>query len=178
MILIVAAAVSAGVMYLVFGFKSPKYTVTKVSVRGMNLTSVAPISPGFDVSIRAENPNGEVDIYYLKDSAVSIFYNGVGLGDGVLADLYQPKKNVTVLQVTLTGSDVVLDGAAKTALRNAQRRGKVPLFVNVEAPIIFEVGSVKTWEVVAHVKCDVVLDMLNVKGKIVSKSCDYSMRLW
>ncbi|KAH6834299.1 hypothetical protein C2S53_004662 [Perilla frutescens var. hirtella] len=177
-LLIVAAAIAAGVMYLVFQFKSPMYTVTRISVKGMNLTSAAPISPRFNVSVRAENPNGKVGIYYSKDSAVSVFYNGVSLGDGVLPDFYQPRTNVTVLRTTLTASDVVLDGAVKTALRGAQSKGRVPLVVNVEAPVKFKVGSVKTWELTAKVKCDVVLDVLNEKANIVSKDCDYSVRLW
>lgn len=170
--------VAAGVMYLVFGFKSPSYAVTNVSVKGLNLTSAAPISPGFDISIRAENPNGKVGIYYLKHSTVDVFYDGVRLGDGVLPDFYQPRTNVTVMRTTLTGTDVVLDGAVKTTLRRAQSQGKVPLEVNVQAPVRFKVGSVKTWEITAKVKCDVVLDSLNDKAKIVSKGCDYSVRLW
>lgn len=178
LLLILSAAVAAGVAYLVFPFKSPTYTVTHISVKGMNLTSAAPMSPRFNVSVRAENPNGKFGIYYLKDSAVNVFYNGASLGDGVLPDFHQPKKNVTVLHTILTSSDVVLDGDVKTALNRAQRRGRVPLVVNVEAPVKFKVGSVKTWEITAKVKCDVVLDALNEKANIVSKNCDHSLRLW
>ncbi|KAL1558293.1 NDR1/HIN1-like protein 13 [Salvia divinorum] len=176
-LLIIAAAVSAGAMYLVFGFQSPTYTVTKVSVHGMNLTSAAPISPGFDVTVRAENPNRKVGIYYLKESSVNVYYDGVMLGYGVLPDFYQPRKNVTVIRATVAGSAVVLGGAVKTKLRNAQSRGKVPLVLTVEAPVKFKVGPVKTWEITAKVKCDVVLDKFSDKAQIVCKHCDYSVRL-
>ncbi|KAG6417734.1 hypothetical protein SASPL_119926 [Salvia splendens] len=143
-LLIIAAAVSAVAMYLVFGFQSPGYTVTKVAIHGMNLTSATPISPGFDVTVRAENPNRKVDIYYLKESSVNVYYDGVMLGYGVLPDFYQPRKSVTVVRATVAGSDIVLGGAAKAKLRNAQNRGKVPLLLTVEAPVKFEVGAVKT----------------------------------
>ncbi|KAL0435248.1 UNVERIFIED_CONTAM: NDR1/HIN1-like protein 13 [Sesamum radiatum] len=176
--LVIAAAVSAGVLYLVFRFKSPKYTVTHLAIKGMNLTSAAPISPGFDVTIRAENPNGKVGIYYLKDSAVNVFYNDVKLSSGVLPAFYQPRKNVTVMQTALTGSDVVLGGTVKTALRNAQNQGRIPFVVKTKAPVKIEVGSVKTWEITVKVKCDVVMDGLNQKAQIVSHDCDYSVRLW
>ncbi|KAK6144151.1 hypothetical protein DH2020_020971 [Rehmannia glutinosa] len=178
LLLIVAAAISAGVLYLVFDFKSPKYTVTNISIKGLNLTSAAPISPEIDVTIRAENPNGKIGIYYLKDSSVNVLYNDVKLSGGVLPAFYQPKKNVTVLQTPLTGSDIVLTGAVRTALRNAQNRRRVPLVVNVEAPVKIRVGSAKTWEITAKVRCDVVLDGLNERAEIVSKDCDYSVRLW
>ncbi|KAL0288607.1 UNVERIFIED_CONTAM: NDR1/HIN1-like protein 13 [Sesamum calycinum] len=162
--LVIAAAVSAGVLYLVFRFKSPKYTVTHLAIKGMNLTSAAPISPGFDVTIRAENPNSKVGIYYLKDSSVNVFYNDVKLSSGVLPAFYQPRKNVTVLQTALTGSDVVLGGTVKTALSNAQNQGRIPFVVKTKAPVKIEVGSVKTWEITVKVKCDVVVDGLNQKG--------------
>lgn len=176
--LVIAAAVSAGVLYLVFRFKSPKYSVTNLAIKGMNLTSAAPISPGFDVTIRAENPNGKVGIYYLKDSAVNVFYNDVKLSGGVLPAFYQPRKNVTVLQTALTGSDVILGGAIKTALRNAQNQGRVPFVVKTKVPVKIEVGSVKSWQITVKVKCDVAVNALNERAKIVSKDCDYSVRLW
>ncbi|XP_047970906.1 NDR1/HIN1-like protein 13 [Salvia hispanica] len=177
-LLIIATAVSAVAVYLVFRFQSPSYTVTKVAIHGMNLTSAAPISPRFDVAVRAENPNLKVGIYYLKESSVNVYYDGVMLGYGVLPDFYQPRKNVTVVRATVAGSDVVLGDAVKTKLRNAQSRGKVPLVLTVEAPVKFKVGAVKTWEITAEVKCDVVLDKLSDKAQIVSKHCDYSVRLF
>ncbi|KAL7152023.1 hypothetical protein ABFS83_04G069900 [Erythranthe nasuta] len=177
-LLVVAAAVSAGVLYLVFRFKSPKYTVTDLAIKDMNLTSAAPISPGFDVTIRAENPNGKVGIYYVKGSAVSIFYNDVNLGNGVLPVFYQPRKNVTVMQTALTGSGLLLGGTVKTALRNSQEQGMIPFVVRTKVPVKIEVGSVKTWKITVKVKCDVVMNALNERAKIVSNGCDYSVRLW
>ncbi|KAG8371076.1 hypothetical protein BUALT_Bualt13G0049300 [Buddleja alternifolia] len=178
LLVIIATAISAGALYLVFRFKTPKYTVTNLAIKGMNLTSPASILPEFDVSIRAENPNGKVGIYYLKNSEVNVVYNGVKLSDGVLPVFYQPKKNVTVMQTELRGSDVVLGRSVKTALRNARNQRRVPFVVNVKAPVKIKVGSAKTWEINVKVKCDVVVDDLNNRAKIVSKDCDYSVRLW
>ncbi|KAL0437117.1 UNVERIFIED_CONTAM: NDR1/HIN1-like protein 13 [Sesamum radiatum] len=152
LLLIVAAAVSAGMLYLVFRFKSP--------------------------NIRAENPNGKVGIYYLKDSAVDVLYDNLKLSDGVLPAFYQPRKNVTVLKTSLTGTNVALEAAVRRTLRNAQNQRKVPLVVNVKAPVKIKVGSAKTWEITVKVKCDVVVDALNERAKIVSNDCDYSVRLW
>ncbi|KAL6502274.1 hypothetical protein OROHE_024702 [Orobanche hederae] len=120
LLLLISVAISSGVLYLVFQFKSPKYTVTNLAIKGMNFTSAAFMSPGFSITIRSENPNGKAGIHYLRDSSVDVLYDGVKLGDGVLSSFYQPSKNVTVLQTTLTGSGVVLGGAIRTALRNAQ----------------------------------------------------------
>lgn len=177
-LLVVAAAISAGVLYLVFRFKSPKYTVTNLAIKGMNLTSAAPISPEFDVTIRAENPNGKVGIYYLKGSAVNVFFNDVKLSSGVWPAFFQPKKNVTVLRPALTGSGVILGSVVKASLTNEQNQGRIPFVVKTKVPVKIKVGSVKTWEITVKAKCDVVVDALNERAKIVSNDCDYSVRLW
>ncbi|KAL6518690.1 hypothetical protein OROHE_017740 [Orobanche hederae] len=170
---------AAAVLYLVLDFQLPNYMVTDISIKQMNLTSATPLSPKFDVSIRTENPNGKVGVYYLKDSAVNVFHGGFGLSGGVLPVFYQPKRNVTVMRTALTVYDGgVLSGAVKTALRNAQNGRKMLLAVNVDAPVCFKVGSAKTWEMTVKVRCDVVVDALNEKAKIVSKDCDRSVKLW
>ncbi|KAL8548787.1 hypothetical protein ACS0TY_007888 [Phlomoides rotata] len=178
LLLVVAAALSAGVLYLVFRFKSPKYSVTSLGIKGVNLTSAAPVSPGFNVTIRSENPNGRVGIYYLKDSSVSVFYDDVKLSNGVLPVFYQPRKNVTVFHTTLTGSRVLMGGAVKTSLRNAQNQGRIPFVVKTKMPVKIKVGSIKTWKITVKVKCDVVVNALNERANIISKHCGYSVRLW
>ncbi|KAG6397892.1 hypothetical protein SASPL_139342 [Salvia splendens] len=170
-LLIIAAAVSAAAIYLVLLSLSPSYTVTKIAVRGLNLTSAAPISPEFDVTVRAENPNHKIGIYYLKESSVKVYCDGEMLGYGVLPDFYQPRKNVTVVRATAGSFAVLLGGAVKTELSNAQSCGRVPLVLTVEAPVKFKVGFVKTREITAKAKCDVVLDKLSDKAQILSKHC-------
>jgi hypothetical protein len=176
--LVIASAVSAGVLYFVFRFKSPKYTVTSLEIKGMNLTSAARIAPEFDVAIRAENPNSKVGIYYQKGGAISVVYNDLTLSDGVLPVFFQPAQNVTVLQLALTGSDVILGRAVTTSLRNANIEARIPFVVRTKAPVKIKVGSVKTWEITVKVRCDVVVDRLNARAKLVSHDCDYSVRLW
>ncbi|CAA2985978.1 NDR1/HIN1-like protein 13 [Olea europaea var. sylvestris] len=178
LLLIVTVAIAAGVLYLVFRPEAPKYTITSVAIKGMNLTSVPFTSPVFDVSIRAENPNDKIGIYYSKNSVVNVFYNDVKLGDGVLPSFYQPKNNVTMFQTALKGSNIVLGGAVKTSLRNGQNENRVPLVMRLKVHVKFKVGSMKTWEITIKVRCDIIVDSLNDKSNIVSKDCDYSVRLW
>ncbi|KAL1555124.1 NDR1/HIN1-like protein 13 [Salvia divinorum] len=170
--------ISAGVLYLVFRFKSPKYAVSSIAIKGINLTTAAPISPEFDVTIRAENPNGKVGIYYLKGSAINVFYKDVKLSNGVWPAFYQPKKNVTVLRPALTGSGVILGGTVKASLRTQQSQGNIPFLVRTKVPVKIKVGSIKTWKITVKTKCKVAVDALNDKPKIVSNDCDYSVRLW
>ncbi|KAI5667188.1 hypothetical protein M9H77_17041 [Catharanthus roseus] len=178
LIFILALAIAAGVLYLVFRPEAPKYTVSGIAIRGMNLTSSYPISPEFDVNIGADNKNKKLGIYYQSGSEIEVFYNDVILSNGVLPVFYQPSKNVTVFRTVLKGSNVVLGNAVRSKLVNEQKQGKVPFRLNVKAPVKIKVGAVKTWEITVKVKCDINVDAVNEKSRITSRNCDYSVKLW
>ncbi|KAH0638721.1 hypothetical protein KY285_035307 [Solanum tuberosum] len=178
LILIVALGITAAVLYLVFRPEAPKYTISNVAIKNFNLTSSSPVSPEFDVTVRAENPNNKIGIYYRKGSSVTVFYSDVRLSNGELPAFYQPTNNVTVFQTPLKGSNVLLGNAVKTALRNEQLKGKVPFKVNIKAPVKVKVGAVKMWEITVKVKCDITVNTLTAKSKIISEVCKYSVRLW
>ncbi|XP_054819521.1 NDR1/HIN1-like protein 13 [Prosopis cineraria] len=181
-ILIVLLGIAAGVMYLVFRPKAPDYTINSISVKGVNLTSVAAassaISPEFDVAVRADNPNKKIGIYYEKDSSVEVYYKKVMLCNGALPAFYQPSNNVTVFQTVLKGSDIELTTTDATALVNAQSKRSVPITLKLRAPVKIKVGSVKTWKITVKVDCDVTVDNLTAQAKVVSKDCDYGVDLW
>lgn len=176
--LTVAVAVAAGVLYLVFRPESPNYTVSDIAIKGLNLTSGSPVSPEFDVIVRAENPNNKLGIYYQKGSSVTVSHSGVKLSHGELPVFFQPSNNVTEFHTALKGSGVLLGNAVKSSLIRQQRQRKVTFKLDIKAPVKIKVGAVKTWEITVNVKCDVAVDALNEKSKVVSKDCNYSVKLW
>lgn len=178
LIFILALAIATGVIYLVFRPEAPNYSVSEIAIRGMNLTSLAPISPQFDVTVRADNKNRKIGIYYLSGSEVEVSYGDVLLSNGVLPVFYQPSKNVTVFNTVLKGSNVVLANVVRAKLGNEQKQGNVPFRLNVKAPVKLKVGAVKTWEITIKVKCDISVDAVNEKSRLISRDCDYSVKLW
>ncbi|KAK4380356.1 hypothetical protein RND71_002218 [Anisodus tanguticus] len=178
LILIISLGIITGVLYLVYRPEAPSYNISGMTIKNFNLTASSTISPEFNISVRAENPNNKLGIYYCKGSSLTIVYAGVDLSTGVLPVFYQPANNVTVFKTVLKGSKVILGSAVNSTLRNEQRKGKVPLRVNIKAPVKIKIGAVKTWEITVKVKCDVTVDTLTVKSTLVSKDCDYSVRLW
>ncbi|KAF3454103.1 hypothetical protein FNV43_RR04550 [Rhamnella rubrinervis] len=178
-IFIVLVGIAAGILYLVYRPESPKYAIEDVAVKGINITSSSSvISPKIDVTVRAENPNDKIGIYYKKDSSVRVYYSDVKLCDGVLPAFYQPSNNVTVFKTTLAGSGIELTENVNKALRGAQGQGKVPLELKLRAPVKIKIGSVKTWKITVKVNCDVTVDKLTADAKIVSKDCGYGVDLW
>ncbi|EHA8592524.1 NDR1/HIN1-like protein 13 [Cocos nucifera] len=175
LLLFVAVAAAAGILYLVFQPKIPKYSVDGLSVKGFNLSSIATdlaaISPEFDATVRADNPNKKIGIYYRPGSSISISYDGVNLCHGVWPTFHQAKRNVTVFKTALTGSGIRLSAAIRDALVTAQSRRKVPLEINLQVPVRVKFGAVTTWTITVKVRCDVTVDKLTADSRIVSKSC-------
>lgn len=178
-LLIVLTAIAAGILYLVFRPESPNYSVENLSINGLNLSSSSQaISPEFDVTVRAENPNDKIGIYYEKGSSVKVYYSGINLCNGVLPAFYQPSNNVTIFQTALTGPGVVLSSTDYQTLMNQQREGKVPFKLKLRVPVKLKVGSVKSWTITVKVSCDITVNGLTAKSGIVSKDCDVSVKPW
>ncbi|KAL2316939.1 hypothetical protein Fmac_030815 [Flemingia macrophylla] len=179
-VFVVLLGIAAGVFYLVFRPEAPNYTIENIAIRGINLTSAssAAISPEFNVTVKADNPNNKIGIHYLKDSSAEVFYNDVRLCNGALPAFYQPSNNVTVFGTALKGNGIVLRSDDQRALVESQTKQKVPLTVRIRAPVKIKVGSVKTWKITVKVDCDVTVNSLTENAKIVSKHCDYGVNVW
>ncbi|XP_059430335.1 NDR1/HIN1-like protein 13 [Corylus avellana] len=184
-VFLILVGIAAGIFYLVFKPESPNYSIDAITVSGLNLTaaaatttSVLTVSPEFDVTVRADNPNDKIGIYYRKDSSVEVYYSDVRLCNGVLPVFYQPSNNVTVFRTALKGSGIELTGTMKNSLVQAQKQGEVPLELKIRVPVKIKVGSVKTWTITVKVDCDITVDKLTADAKIISKDCDYGVKLW
>lgn len=179
-IFIFLVAVAAGIFYLVVKPKTPKYSVNAIAISGLNLTtsSSAPtVSPAFELTVKADNPNKKIGIYYQNDSSVEIYYTDVGLSNGFLPVFYQPPNNVTVFETASKGDRIALTGTVKNALAAAQKQGQVPLKLKIRAPVKLKVGSVKTWTMTVKADCVITVDKLTAEAKIISSNCSYGLEL-
>ncbi|KAE8099410.1 hypothetical protein FH972_017394 [Carpinus fangiana] len=126
-----SSASSSFSFYLVFKPDSPNYSIDNITISGLNLTatatttSVLTVSPEFDVTVRADNPNDKIGIYYRKDSSVEVYYSDVRLCNSVLPVFYQPSNNVTVFRTALKGSGIELTSTMKNSLvMEVRKRGR------------------------------------------------------
>ncbi|KAJ6365540.1 hypothetical protein OIU76_030339 [Salix suchowensis] len=170
--------VAAAVFYFVFRPESPDYSVERLSISGFNLTSSRWVSPEFDVTVRANNPNDKIGIYYKKGSSVDVYYDSVKMATGSLPNFYQGTNNVTVFVTPLKGSAVELTSRDRTAMIGEASKGRVPFKLALRAPVKIKVGPVETWEITVKVDCDITVDNLTAAAEIGSKKCDYGVDLW
>lgn len=182
-IFVVLLGIAAGILYLVFKPRAPSYSVDAIEISGLNLTaatdsSALKFSPVFNVTVRADNPNDKIGIYYRSGSSVEIYYLEVKLSNGVLPVFYQPTNNLTVFPTVLKGSGIELTSMMKSSMMLAQSRGDVPLGLKIRAPVRIKVGSVTMWTMTVKVDCDIKVDKLTENAKIVSKACGYGVNPW
>uniref|UniRef100_A0A0E0JQ41 Late embryogenesis abundant protein LEA-2 subgroup domain-containing protein n=1 Tax=Oryza punctata TaxID=4537 RepID=A0A0E0JQ41_ORYPU len=184
-LLAVALAAFAAVVYLVFKPRQPDYTLQSLAVSGLGgiignaSSSAAPVafSPEFDATVRADNPNSKIGVHYEGDgSHVAVSYGGVRLADGAWPAFYQGPNNVTVLVVTAKGSGIRFSERLLGEIAAAGRLRSVPFDVDIKVPVRLQLGDVKTWSMPVRVRCTVVVDRLAADAKVVSKSCGVKAR--
>ncbi|KAL9241059.1 hypothetical protein vseg_015214 [Gypsophila vaccaria] len=177
LILTILVGVTVGVLYLIYHPKVPTYDINRVHVKGVNLTTLD-ITPVFNVTVKTNNPNGKISIYYEQGSKINIYHDGLNLCTGKLPAFHQPPKSVTVFSTEFRGPGFVLSKPERNKLRAQEKKGKVPLKMDVTVPVKVKLGSVKFWMMSMKVTCDVTVTALTVNAKVVTQKCKVHAKLW
>lgn len=177
-LLIVIIAATIGILYLVLDPKLPKYSVDRLRITDFSVDTGLNARASFDVTVTAKNPNKHIGIYYEDNSHLSVWYSDISLCEGSFPVFYQGHRNTTVMTVTLSGqtklgSDIV------TGLQAQRQTGKIPLKFRGDVPVKVKLGGLKLWKVTSRVRCDLVVDSLDVNNQIRIKTsdCKFSLKL-
>ena len=172
LVLVTLAAALVGIFFLVFRPHKPMFSVSEVSVAGINLTSsTSLISPLIKIKVRSENVNEKLGLIYGGGSAAEIFYDGAKLGDGEFTAFDQPAENVTVTVTTLRGSRIRLTSSTVEDLKESEKKGKVPFDLRIKAPFKFKVSAVTMWTMAVTVDCKVTVDKLSSSATVMTENC-------
>ncbi|KAI4319261.1 hypothetical protein MLD38_032884 [Melastoma candidum] len=176
--LLIVVAAAAGVLYLVFKPKIPQYSVDSLQISDLRLNLDMSLYARFDVKVTATNPNEHVGIHYEKGGQISVWYQKDMLCAGKIPTFYQGHRNVTKLDVVLTG-DHESGSTILTALQQQQQSGGIPLNLKVSAPVAIQLGGFKTMKVKVRGDCSLVVDSLSTNSlvSIQSSSCRFGLKL-
>lgn len=174
-ILLILIGVAIGVIFLVFKPKLPQYSVDSLRITDLRLNLDLTLYARFDVKITANNPNEKIGIYYEKGGTLSVWFQGTDLCDGPLPKFYQGHRNVTKLDVALTGQRAS-GSTIMSALQQQQQTGNIPLDLNVDAPVRIELGTWKLRKIKVLGKCSLVVDSLSTNSLISIKANDCKFR--
>ncbi|KAL8088167.1 NDR1/HIN1-like protein 6 [Apium graveolens] len=175
--LIVLLLVLAGItfyLYMEYKPEIPSYKVINMDVKKLAIDQKdLTINVNFVVHAEANNPNSHIGFKYGKDSAVDVYYKTTNLCSGQLPSFEQGHKNITVMNIEMTGKNG-FGNDLQDALKENQKNGQIPLLVTVKAPVSVILGSLPLREFTVHVKCHLVIDSLlsGTKPRIVSSRYD------
>lgn len=177
-VLLLVVGAAAAILYAIFQPKLPKYSMQKLRVTDLRLNIDLTLYAKFEVQITANNLNKRIGIYYEKGGWLAVWYENDKLCQGSLPVFYQGHKNITQLNVSLSGKTK----SGKTlmnALQEQQQTGQIPLSLNVDAPIAVKLGRLKLRKVRILVKCLLVVDNLTTNNlvSIRASDCSYSLKL-
>jgi Late embryogenesis abundant protein len=171
---ILTVIVILAIMYFIYRPKAPTYTLDSLTISGFDLLSssgLTPLNPTINASLQTGNPNKRILILYQTGGSISTYYDKVNLCQGEWPAFRQPPGNVTIFEVDLMGSGVLLTSVTRDAILKAEDYDKVPLTVNAKVPVKIKFGIVTSWQITVKVSCDVIVDSLNGTANILSRTC-------
>eukprot|EP01018_Ginkgo_biloba_P038272 Gb_01957 [translate_table: standard] len=152
-------------LLLVFGLpRIPQYSVESIEIKSSNSSKdLGRLSSELDLTIRVQNPNKRIGIYYEENSRLEVFYweNNTELCSGSIPAFYQGHNNTTVVQARLTRPNV---GLWNGIGRSLQQNERIPLNVKVNVPFKMKVGSLISPKFTASVRCNLSLEALSANG--------------
>ncbi|KAJ6421303.1 hypothetical protein OIU84_028638 [Salix udensis] len=175
-LLLVIVGATAGALYLVFIPKIPDYSVDSLSISDLRLNFDMSLYAKFDVKITANNPNKKIGIYYEKGGLLSVWYSNTKLCAGSIPKFYQGHRNMTKLDVSLTGQ-TQYGSTLLRALQEQQQTGRIPLDLKVDAPVSIKLGRLKLRKVTILGDCLLVVDSLSTNNLISIKASNCKFRL-
>ncbi|PIN09366.1 hypothetical protein CDL12_18044 [Handroanthus impetiginosus] len=177
-LLLIIVGATAGILYLVFQPKLPKYSVDNLRISDLTLNFDLSLYARFDVRITAENPNKNIGIYYEKGSHLSVWYKSTKLCQGSIPRFYQGHQNRTVLNVALAGQNQY-GRTLMDALQEQQQTGRIPLDLKIDVPVSIKLGKLKLKKVRVLGTCMLIVDSLSTNSLISIKAstCNFGLKL-
>ncbi|EYU22309.1 hypothetical protein MIMGU_mgv1a012723mg [Erythranthe guttata] len=158
--LLIIVGATAGILYLVFQPKIPKYSVDDLRISDLTLNFDLSLYARFNVKITAENPNKKIGIYYEKGSHLSVWYKNTNLCQGSIPRFYQGHQN-------------------KTAFNEQQQTRRIPLDLKIDVPVSIKLGKLKLNKVRIMGTCMLIVDNLSTNSLISIKAstCNFGLKL-
>ncbi|KAK3018681.1 hypothetical protein RJ639_003112 [Escallonia herrerae] len=153
LLLLLLAAIAGAVLWVLYRPHRPSFSVSSLQISQLNLTSSSQLTTKFNLTLTARNPNKKI-IFFYDPVAVSVYSDGVDLGDGSLPSFTHGKKNTTTLRTTVQTTSQSVDSTTATALRSdLKNKSNLPLKIRLDTKVKVKVGGLKTKKVKVRIVC-------------------------
>ncbi|KDP24159.1 hypothetical protein JCGZ_25816 [Jatropha curcas] len=178
LILIILLAGAIVALFTVFEPEIPHYKVERFDVNTFDLQQDFSLYAEFVVTVKSENPNQHIGFRYGKDSSVIVTYRDSTLCKGKVPAFLQPTSNTTMIRIVLKGKSA-FGSKLQEALMQNRNTGKIPLLVEVKAPVSVVVQDFPFRQVTVFLNCSLVVNNLSpkTKAKILSSQYWYALEV-
>lgn len=163
---IVAVLGSLLVIFLIY--KNPSFSIEHFLVKKNYID--------YDIRMKIHNPNKYVFISYQSNSNVILSSSisskkKIELGSGKFPKLHQGSKGSSIVNVTVHGSRNQLPKEIAVRMR-IHSKTKISLFLSMNVPVKFKVGTVNVKSKKIHVSCIFFVHKFNSKvSRVVTQKC-------
>ncbi|KAL8515900.1 hypothetical protein ACS0TY_014559 [Phlomoides rotata] len=142
---LLAVVVVTGLVVLIIWLavqpKKLRYSIEHGSITGFNLSNDR-LNSNFYFVLRANNPNRRMSLYYDKID-VTVLYEDQKLSINNVHPFYQPRRNVTFVDLDLVAKNATVFGSVARDLRMERAGGDLSLDIKIRAKIRLKVGVFK-----------------------------------
>lgn len=139
--LIVITGLVVLIVWLAVHPKKLRYSIEHGSITGFNLSNDR-LNANFYLVLRAHNPNRRMSLYYDKID-VTVLYEDQKLSINNVHPFYQPRRNVTFVDLDLVAKNATVYGAVARDMKMERAGGDLSLDVKIRAKIRLKVGLFK-----------------------------------
>lgn len=161
------------IIYAMYKPQVPSYNIDSFAVTSFDLLPDLTLKDEISVTVKAKNPNKAIAFIYKKDNSVSVLYRGDTLCKGVIPAFKQPERNVSMIDIKLSGKSKLDSGIQDSLLKDEQAK-KVPLLVVVKVPVKVVLVGFPMRQVLIKINCSIVVDSLTSGKDIKILSTKYA----
>ncbi|KAL3324775.1 hypothetical protein AABB24_038735 [Solanum stoloniferum] len=170
--LLIIVGIVVLIIWLVLKPHKMVYSVENSSIHDYNLTNSNHLNANFNFTLRAYNPNKRISIYY-DNIEVKLIFNSQPIAlNNIVEPFYQPRRNVTHLNVSLLTNDVALYENIARDFKTQRSGGDVEVEVKIRAKIRFKVGAWKSNHRKLKILCIPRVNFSNSRKNSKSFPCD------
>jgi hypothetical protein len=172
-ILIILALMGIVIIALSFAFipRAPTFSVVQVIAKNPKSSPHKHSQPAYDISLRVNNPNDFMGIYYRTGGVAILSFKGKKIAKGKFPRLYQDLKKSTKIKVVLKGSHATLPNQIEKSMKDKKSKLPILLSLNVKFQVKMKLGTMKTWIIDSQVACTFKVSKLGVGSRILWQKC-------
>ncbi|KAK6914750.1 Late embryogenesis abundant protein, LEA_2 subgroup [Dillenia turbinata] len=153
--LLLIIGIAGVVFYVLYRPHRPDFSVSSLQISQFNLSSSSSqLNTSFNLTISAYNPNKKI-VFFYKPISVSVFADGISVGNGNFPAFTHYQKNTTILRSVISSKGQSLDSSSASTLKSdLKTKNGLPLKIQLETRVKAKIGAVKTRKVGIRVTCD------------------------